>query len=262
MKSVLGYFEAFSEMGIQCSIKEINEFDFARDDYFGITVILAHQTSVPSSQWKNLENFVHYGGKLIIDGLTAYYDENAHCIMKTGFPLEDLFGGLIKEFKVVGNLFDFSLSDPNLTLSAHLWRGSIQNKTSKPIASLGDEVIATRNTFGKGEVLWMPSMVGLGSRMSEYQSLTMLLNTEVKDSISMLPFRFKAPHQKMLMKTLKSGNSFITILINKNTAPQKVQLEIRDNFSPTVIFADQSGTVSQANIVSISPEETVVITWH
>ena len=108
----------------------------------------------------------------------------------------------------------------------------------------------------------MPSMVGLGSRMSEYQSLTMLLNTEVKDSISMLPFRFKAPHQKMLMKTLKSGNSFITILINKNTAPQKVQLEIRDNFSPTVIFADQSGTVSQANIVSISPEETVVITWH
>ena len=261
MKSVLGYFEAFSEMGIQCSIKEINEFDFARDDYHGTTVILAHQTSVPARQWKNLENFVYNGGKLIVDGLTAYYDENAHCIMKTGFPLEDLFGGFIKEFKVVGNLFDFTLSDPNLTLSAHLWRGSILNITSKPIARSDNEVIATRNTFGKGEVLWMPSMVGLGSRMSEYKNLIMLLNTEVNESISTLPFRFKAPQQKMFMKTLKSGNSFITILINKNTSSQKVELEIRDHFIPTVLFADQNGMISRANIVSISPEETIVICW-
>ncbi len=262
MKSVLGYFEAFSEMGIQCSIKEINEFDFARDDYHGTTVILAHQTSVPSRQWKNLENFVYNGGKLIVDGLTAYYDENAHCIMKTGFPLENLFGGLIKEFKVVGNLFDFTLNDPNLTLSSHLWRGIIQNKTSKPTARLDNEVIATRNTFGKGEVLWMPSMVGLGSRMSEYKNLTMLLNTELNESISTLPFRFKAPQEKMFMKTLKSGNSFITILINKNTGSQKVELEIRDHFIPTVLFADQDGIISRTNIVSISPEETIVIMWN
>ena len=261
MKSVLGYFEAFSEMGIQCSIKEINEFDFARDDYHGITVILAHQTSVPSRQWKNLENFVYNGGKLIVDGLTAYYDENAHCIMKTGFPLENLFGGLIKEFKMAGNLFDFTLSDPNLTLSAHLWRGSILNKTSIPIARSDNEVIATRNTFGKGEVLWMPSMVGLGSRMTEYKNLTMLLNTELNESLSTLPFRFKAPQEKMFMKTLKSGNSFITILINKNTSSQKVELEISDHFIPTVLFADQNGIISRANIVSISPEETVVIRW-
>ncbi len=262
MKSVLGYFEAFSEMGIQCSIKEINEFDFTRDEYNGITIILTHQISVPSRQWKNLENFVQNGGKLIVDGLTAYFDENAHCIMKTGFPLEDLFGGLLKEFKVVGNLFDFRLSDPGLTLSAHLWRGSIQNKTAKPIASLDNEVIATRNSFGKGEVLWMPSMVGLGSRMSDYDNLITFLGAEVKESISTLPFRFEVPQQKMFMKTLKSGNFFITIIINKNTSPKKVQLEIRDQLTPTVVFADQNGMISNTDTVSISPEETVVISWH
>jgi beta-galactosidase len=261
MKSVLGYFEALSEMGIQCSINEINEFDFSKEDYHGTTVILAHQISVPTRQWKNLENFVYKGGKLIVDGLTAFYDENAHCIMKTGFPLENLFGGVIREFKVVENLFDFTLSDPNLTLSAHLWRGSIQNKTSKPIASSDNEVIATRNIFGKGEVLWMPSMVGLGSRMSDYNNLITLLSTEVKESISLLPFRFKTPQQKMFMKTLESGNSFITILINKNTSSQKVELEIRDHFTPTVLFADQNGMIGRANIVTLSPEETVVIRW-
>jgi beta-galactosidase len=262
MKSVLGYFEACCEMGIQCSIKEINEFDFARDDYHGITIILAHQISLPSAHWKNLENYVRNGGKLLVDGLTAYYDEDAHCIMKTGFPLEVLFGGVIKEFKVVDNLFNVALNDPVLILSAHLWRGSIHDKTSKPIARFNNEAIATRNTFGNGEVLWMPSMIGLGSRISGYEKLIMLLDNELNESMSHLPFRFKAPHQKMLMKTLKSGNSFITILINKNTTPQKVQLEIRDHYTPKVLFADQSGMVSQANIVSISPEETVVISWH
>ncbi len=261
MKSVLGYFEAFSEMGIQCNIKEINEFDFSKNNYRGSTIILAHQISVPSRHWKNLEDFVRKGGKLIADGLTAFYDENAHCIMKTGFPLEDLFGGNIKEFKMVDNLFNVTLSDPNLTLSAHLWRGSIQNKSSTPIATFNNETIATRNTFGKGKVFWIPSLVGLGSRMSDYENLIILLNKEVNESISTLPFRFRAPQQKMLMKTLKTGNSFITILINKNTSLQKVKLEIKDNFKPTKLFADQGGLISHTNIVSIAPEETIVIQW-
>jgi beta-galactosidase len=182
--------------------------------------------------------------------------------MKTGFPLKNLFGGMIKEFKVVGNLFDFTLSDPNLTLSAHLWRGSIQNKTSKPVGSLDNEVIATRNTYGKGEVLWMPSMVGLGAHMTNDHNLIMLLNSELNESLSTLSFRFKAPQQDMFMKTLQSGNSFITILISKNRSHQKVQLDIRDRFTPTILFADQNGMLSHANMVSISPEETVVIAWH
>jgi len=262
MKSVLGYFEAFSEMGIQCSVNEINEFDFTRDEYTGIIIILAHQISIPSNQWKNLERFVQNGGKLIVDGMTAYFDENAHCIMKTRFPLEDLFGGIIKEFKVVDNLFEFRLSDPSLTLSAHLWRGSIENKTSKPIATLDNEVIATRNTFGKGEVLWMPSLIGLGSRMSDYHNLITFLSLEVKEILSILPFCFKVPQEKMFMKTLKSGNSFITIIINKNTNPKKVLLKSRDQVTPTVVFANQNGMINNTNTVSISPEETVVINWH
>jgi beta-galactosidase len=261
MKSVLGYFEACSEMGIQCSIKEINEFDFGRDDYHGINIILAHQISVPSAHWKNLENFVQNGGKLLVDGLTAYYDENAHCIMKTGFPLEDLFGGAIKEFKVVDNLFNITLNDPDLTLPAHLWRGSIGITTSKPIAKSGNEVIATRNTFGKGEVLWMPAMIGLGSRMSAYEGLFALLENELVESLSSLPFRFKEPHPKMLMRTLKSGHSYITMLINKNKSLQTVQLDMRDHLTPSVLFADQGGKVDRANSVSVSPEETIVVRW-
>jgi len=98
--------------------------------------------------------------------------------------------------------------------------------------------------------------------MSDYDNLITFLGTEVKESISILPFRFEVPQQKMFMKTLKSGNFFITIIINKNTNPKKVQLEIRDQLTPTVVFADQNGMISNTDTVSISPEETVVISWH
>jgi len=52
MKSCLSYFEALGEMGIQCNLKEIDEFDFSKADFKGSTIILAHQVSIPSRYWK------------------------------------------------------------------------------------------------------------------------------------------------------------------------------------------------------------------
>ena len=261
MKSALGYFEALSEMGLQANFKEIDEFDFSKSDYTGISIILAHQISIPSRYWDKLTDFVSKGGKLIVDGLTAYYDENALCIMKTGFPLEKLFGGNIREYKLVRNLFDVKVDE--LTLPAHLWCGTIKTGTATPIGSSNDETIASRNKFGKGEVLWIPSLLGLGSRIKkDYSLLSELLNKELKASIQTVPFCFKTLQKGMLMKTLKSGNSFITIIINKSENKQPVLLNIREDLhlSPSILFADKKGIIND-NAVEISPEETMVIQW-
>ena len=67
--------------------------------------------AMPSRYWESLHTFVERGGKLIMDGLTAYYDEHAHCIMKHDFPLADLCGAYMKEFKLNGNLFDIVIDD-------------------------------------------------------------------------------------------------------------------------------------------------------
>jgi len=249
-------------MGIQCNLKEMGEFDFSKKDYKGVTIILAHQVSVPSKYWKNLEEFVNYGGKLIVDGHTAYYDENALCIMKTGFPLQDLFGGNIKEFKLVSNLFDITLTDPDMTLPAHLSRGTIQKTTSKSIGYFNSEVIATRNVFGKGEVIWIPSLVGLAGRITGYKPLSALLNNELKETIASFPFRFKLHYKDVFMKTLVSGNTYITILINKNIETAKIELVIKNNLKPSILFSDSNGSINKENIVSISPEETIVIKWE
>ncbi len=260
MKSALGYFEALSEMGQQVNFKEISEFDFSKNDYTGNTIILAHQIAIPSRYWNKLEDFVKKGGKLIVDGLTAYYDENAVCVMKTGFPLENLFGGNIREFKLVSNLFDVRIE--NLTLPAHLWCGTIKTGTATPVGYSGDEIIAGRNKFGKGEVLWMPSLIGLGSRINmDYTMLSNLLNKEITSG-DINPFCFKTIQKGLFMKTLKSGQSYITIIISKSKDERSVVLDIAEDFKlkPRLLYANKNGKIS-GNAIEIAPEETLVIQW-
>jgi beta-galactosidase len=261
MKSALGYFEALSEMGLQTNFKEIDEFDFSKNDYTGTTIILAHQIAIPSRHWQNLQGFVSKGGKLIIDGLTGYYDENALCIMKTGFPLAKLFGGNITEFKMVDNLFNVNLINPNITLPAHLWRGTIVPTTARTISRVNNQAVAVKNKYGKGEVLWMPSLIGLASRIKDdYGKLSTLLNVEARQSLANVPFRFASAQPKMLMKTLRSDNSYITIVVNKSKDKRKVLLVNKGNRKPFVLFADHQGRIAGSTI-EILPEETMVIEW-
>ena len=262
MKSALAYFEVLGEMGIQSNLKEMGEFDFTKNDFTGSTIILSHQISIPSRYWQKLTDFVNKGGKLIVDGLTAYYDENAFCIMKTGFPLEKLFGGNIKEFKLVGDQFQINLDDPKIVLPSHMWRGTIKTTTAKTIGSFNNEAIAVRNTFGKGEVVWVPTLLGLGARIKgDYDPLSVLLSKEIDQNLNNVPFRFKQHQAGMLMKTLQSGTNFITIIINKSLDKRTVPLEIKKGMAnPTVLFANKNGTISE-NTITISPEETLVIRW-
>jgi beta-galactosidase len=247
-------------MGIQSNLKEMDEFDFTRSDFKGTIIILAHQVSIPSKYWKNLEDFVSKGGKLIVDGLTAYYDEHAHCIMKTGFPLEKLFGATIREFKLEGNLFDVSLNDPSLTIPGHCWRGTMAVTTARAIGFNNQDIIATRNEFGKGEVLWIPSLIGLAGRIQGYAPLSALLDKEASENISSVPFRFKDPASGMMMKTLQSGDSYVTVIINKSAASKEIELVNSKNLSPSVLFSDKTGKIINSK-VSLAAEETMVIQW-
>ncbi len=259
MKSALGYFEAISEMGINCNLKEFGEFDFSKDDYTGSTIILAHQIAVPSEYAAKLEAFVSRGGKLIVDGLTAFFDDNLHNTMKTGFPFARLFGGNISEFKAVDNLFEVKIGQ--ISLPAHLWRGFIRSTSGQPIATEGGEPIAVRNQFGKGETIWIPSLIGMGARLGGTEKLAQFLTTELKTNFNKAPYSFAGQQKAVLMKTLQSGNSFVTVIVNKSTEMKRIALNVADKTKkPIVLFADKKGTVSGQS-VTVSPEETLVIEW-
>jgi beta-galactosidase len=202
----------------------------------------------------------------MLDGLTAYYDENAHCVMKTGFPLADLFGASVREFKLVDTLFEVNLVSPEITLPGHCWQGNLLCSSANPIGFDGEDVIAARNQFGRGEVLWIPSLLGLGARLGGNFPLSELLSQELAESISATPFRFTSHHPGMLMRTLSCNDAYVTILINKNK--EAVDLEmilpktIPSDCQPKILFSTHNGKMVRRNKFYIPPEETLVVKWE
>lgn len=260
MKSALAYFEALSEMGVNANLKAFEEFDFTGADYKGSTIILANQIAVPDAYVAKLENFVSKGGKLIVDGLTGFFDENLHCTMKTGFSLEKLFGGNISEYVLPSAMFNTAVE--GRLMPTHLWRGYIVPGSGKSIASEGGRSIALRNQFGRGEVLWIPSMIGLGSRMkADYTGLSALLAKELKANMVQQPVRFANRQPLVLMKTMQSGSSFVTTFINKSGSKKSISLLLTNSaLKPVKIYANLNGLISKGTI-TIHPEETMVVEW-
>ncbi len=268
MKSALAWFEALTELGVHASFKEIGEFDFSKDNYETQTIVLAHQISLPSKYWDRLKSFVKLGGKLIAEGLTAYYDENAYTLMGRGFPFRDLFGAAVKEFKVVKNLFAIKLNTPETELPAHLWRGTLELESAtaagyfKGEEDAEAEVIASRNIYGKGEVFWLPSLIGLGSGISgNYTQLTKLIREELKISLYHQPLLFAKHQPHMVMKTLVISNGYLTIIVNKSGSVKNIVLKTNVLLHPELLFANRSGKLSSAKDILIHAEETMVIKW-
>jgi beta-galactosidase len=230
-----------------------------------VTIILAHQISLPSRYWPLIERFVQLGGKLILDGLSAYYDENAHCILKTGFPLADLCGASVKEFKLKGNLFNLELSDPDVVIPGHCWQGTLQLQTATSIGISDEGVSAARHPFGSGEVLWVPTLLGLGARLENNSALATLLYQEAANSIQQIPFRFFQHSPGVLSRTLQSPSGYLTVLINKNSQPIELELNLPDslpqNYQPRILASVQNGRVLTQNKFLLPPEETLVLQW-
>ncbi|HOB85054.1 MAG TPA: hypothetical protein PKX27_01850 [Bacteroidales bacterium] len=58
------------------------------------------------------------------------------------------------------------------------------NLTAEAIGKSGDEITAIRNHYGNGEVVWIPSMIGLGARRGSSEPLSGFLRQELENSSS------------------------------------------------------------------------------
>lgn len=256
MKSAIAYFEALSEAGVQVNFKEISEFDFGKENYSGVSVILAHQISIPSKYWQALQQFVQKGGTLIADGLTGYYDENAVCLMRIGFPLRDLLGGDALEYKAIDSLEELNVNGNSLP--ACQWMALLKPTTGQAMATMGADVAAIKNDYGKGRVYWLPTMAGLGSRLKgDYHPLNKFLADALPIGNGI---RFAKPQQGILMKVLKNGKEVVTITINKSADQRQIDLVGKELSAPQLLFNDAGGSMN-GSTMTIHPEETLVIKW-
>lgn len=258
LKNLLGYFKALSEMGVTPNIKAFEEFDFTEEDYLGTTIILANQIAIPNEYAIRLEQFVEKGGKLIMDGLTGYYDENVHNRFLTGSPLTDLLGGQISEFRYFDGTYYYEL-DEGLKIPTTLWKGFIRPSDEAVImAKDGNHILATRNSFGKGEVVWIPTLFGMGA-WENTKPLANYLKTELK--LETQAFSFKKYQRGILMKTLKSNDKYLTIILNKSGVQTKVNLNLSmDKLKPEVLFSNHTARVENRELF-LEPEQTLVLSW-
>jgi beta-galactosidase len=149
-----------------------------------------------------------------------------------------------------------------MNLPAHLWRGFISNNSGEILSTIDGKPVATRNRFGKGETLWIPSLVGLGARLGDDSQLAVFLANELKTNLENAPFIFASQQKGCLMKTLQSGSSYVTVVVNKSNETRQIEIKSTEkNKKPTILFADKKGTVS-GQTITISPEETMVIAWQ
>ena len=260
MKSVVAYFEAINNLGLNAGISTFDEFDFSQNDYKGKVIILANQICIPESDYQKMEHFVACGGKLIVDGLSFYYNEDMQCAFLPRFKMAGVFGGTISEFICTENLFN--LQPGKSDLPAHLWQGMIENKAGEVLGISHGKATSTRNHYKQGEVLWIPSPIGLGAFVSgDGSGITKLMAEELKEQVQNFPVSFASTQTSVIMKTLKSGSSYITVLINKSGEKKNILLKSNKSLSSKILYANKTGMV-KGNTVSISSEETIVIQWE
>ncbi len=259
MKSVVAFYELFAENGVKSNIGEINEYDWSRPDYSGECIVFANQVAIPSYRWDDIRGFVERGGKLLVEGLTGFYDEKMQSLHNTGFPLADVFGGELREVDCrtgdeVGNVPD--------DMPVHLWTGYIDVHTATPFYGTGRCVSAVRNIYGRGSVVWIPSLVGLGAiRTQNKAPLANFLRKELAEEMAKSAFSFKEHYPGVIMQTLASDGAYVTVIINKGANEQRIRLNVPDDaLRPEVIFPDGVNGVKKTEVV-IGPEMTMVIKW-
>lgn len=212
IKSPVACFRALTERGLNVGLKDINEYDFSQKDYTGKSIVISNQIAIPEKYRQSLEIFVSRGGTLLVEGLSAFFDEDLHNTMNTGFMFEKLFGDNISEFILKDNLFNTEIGE--YKLPTHLWYGKMANKESPAI----------QHSFGKGRVIWLPSTIALGAWVSkDYKPLSDYLFSVLPHSPEAI--YFDKHHENILLRTLKSGKETLIICINKSKQQQSIILQ-------------------------------------
>lgn len=262
IKSLLSYYETLLEMGISSNVKQMDHFDWELKTDNPRIAILANMLSIPAVFKDKIYTFVENGNKLIVTGLSGFYDENMHNVYMSTDPYRELFGATLKEYKFVRGDFDIQLTDPQIKLPSHLVKGIIKADKAKVIGTSNSDIIAVRNQYGKGEVVWIPSLVGLGSWQKDKTSFATFVKEETKGIVKKLPFRFTVHNKNVLLKTMKSGDDYLTILVNMKDKNISIGLEENVDKKAKIIFGGKLIEEIDISNIHLAAQETVVILWQ
>jgi beta-galactosidase len=258
--SALSYYQTLSELGIPAIFKYTDDFEW--ENKMGCVAIFPNAVAVPEKVVRRAEKFVANGNKLIIDGLTGYFDENEVNVLQTGFFFEKLCGATIKDIRTKEDLFLTHIDNVSELMVAHLWQTEILNHTAVMVGNEGERITAVRNKYGKGEVLWIPMALGLGAWLGKNGPLSELLANEIGSIRTETPITFKQKTNNVIMQILQNGNSYVSVITNGTDEVKEVSLQLNKKLNPQIIF-NSTGKEIQFNPlkITLSGSQTIVVKW-
>jgi beta-galactosidase len=261
--AALAYYEILQELGIPVRVKHIHDFDFDRKPAPPQLAILANVAALTGEQARGLERFVRNGNSVLLTGMTGTWDEeNRFWTLASKYPLEDLLGATLKEYRTLDENCQVRLQKPEIRLPSHLWVGEIRNRSAEPMGSQNGWITAVRKRTGGGEAIWIPSLVDLGAWLGDRRPLSEFLNTVIAPFTHELPFRFAEPQPGCLMRVLASGDSFITVVTNGGMQPRRVRLRRPGKLIGKVLWGEASSLSSDGAEISLGPRGTAVVVWR
>ncbi|MDY3979179.1 MAG: beta-galactosidase trimerization domain-containing protein [Tidjanibacter sp.] len=256
MKSLVSAYNSISAWGISPHIADIDSFNFERSTE--TTVVLCNLIALTAGQIEELSGFVASGGRLIVTGMSGYYDEKMRCRMMSEDPLWSLLGGRIKEFKVGEPYFEMDYKEGEIT--NHYWTGLIEAEAETTVlARYQNDTAAIGHKYGNGETFWFPSMIELGGWHHDNNGLNNFYGSVCSQERGIAKVEPIVPNDKLIIRTLRNGSERMTVVVNKNPYPATVSLNAADGIMPVFGTAKYS---KRGATIELGSEECFVFKWQ
>lgn len=258
-KAAMAIYNSLMEQGIPVQLQLITSFNWDTSKR-GLITILPDIMALTTQEVSKIKDFVSNGNKLIVTGMTGVYDENEKSwLVNRSFPLEHLFGGTIKDILSDSVRFIIKLDTPAESLPSQLIYSQISPTGGSVLGEYNKAPIALSNNYGKGSVLWIPSMIGVGGWEYGDNALSDFLINVIKDNIKSIPIRFSTYERDCYMHTLKNKNGYLSFIFNNNKQEKKVQIVCPNMKSSQLLYG--TGWDVTRHLVTLQPGATVVIHW-
>jgi beta-galactosidase len=263
--AALAVYQTLLELGVPTGVRLAHDYDWRASSVAPRIAILPHVTAISAEQAASVEAFVRNGNTLLVTGLTGLFDPEARAWPLLGSPLETALGARLREVRLVGERASFRLDQPPLLLPLHLWEGELEPTVAVPIAHEGERVTAVRHRLGKGEAIWIPSMVDLGAWLDDREPLSRLLASLVAPVLDELRSRSVTLAERqpgVVLRVLENGSRVLAVLTNGEAAAKTVRLATGLGGSPAIVYGDTlPAATADGCAIRLGPRGTVVLLW-
>ena len=254
------WFEALSERGYQPQMRYFSDYEWEKRGE-GDVVVVANAFAVPSSVVPRMVEFVKRGGKVVLEGLVGFYNENEVCTSLSQFDLEPLVGGVYEDIRYRETPQYFEIEGIGKVLG-HAWHPILRATapTARVIGKGAEGAVALHNKLGKGEVYWIAPSVSMSQlKKGESCELSHLADALLSEQLTKQPFHFVGHANGALLRVLRSGNEYVTIITNNLATPCKLKLVAPKGMTATPIFG--TAKFSKSGKITLGCRETLVLRW-